>query len=233
MKDHLRDYFPERFEDSHMAGLGQKALGILNMAADARSKLKCERNVLEVFNGSDELRLLTGAMRKYGCNFDIRRHIVCERCSKCAGGFDPDTKQIVVCYTHSLNKDRIMATIMHEMIHMFDYCRVKFDFNNLEHIACSEIRAANLTYCSIADRLKHGGPGILDFKGTHQYCVKDVAFQSVKGFSPETSDEDLWKILDKVFPACYNDLEPFGRRATNGVRDLKHSYRERYYYGYV
>lgn len=233
MKEHMRSYFPARFEDSDARGLANKAFSMMSNAKVLRTNLKCRMRVDEVFEQSDELRLLAGAMKKFGCLFDLERHTSCEPCIGCHGGFDPDTNQIIICNNASLSMDRIMATMMHEMIHMFDYCRMKFDFNNLEHVACSEIRAANLTYCSITDRISHGGPGVFNFKKTHQYCVKDVAFQSTKAYSPETSDETLWNIIDKVFPGCYNDLEPFGRRPTAGIRELKHSYRERYRYGYL
>lgn len=233
MKDHLKFHFPERFEESELAGSVGKLLGMFDKTYSLKQRSRCERNVSYVFQRSDELRLLAGAMKKYGCDFTLARHVSCERCNKCAGGFDPDTKQIIINQSNSGSADKIMATMMHEMIHMFDYCRAKFDFENLEHVACSEIRAANLTYCSISDRLAHGGPGLFDFKKTHQYCVKDVAFQSIKAYSPETSDEKLWDIIVKVFPNCYNDLEPFGRRPTSGMKDLKQSYRERYLYGYV
>ena len=236
MREHLRSYFPERFGDGNSAGsqgIGRKALGLLSSGASLKAKLECEMRVMDVFERSNELKLLQGAMRKYGCDFDISRHISCERCNGVAGAFDPDTKQIVVCYNETQNQSRIMTTIMHEMIHMFDYCRVKFDFNNLEHVACSEIRAANITYCQIADRLQFGGPGSFSFKSAQQYCVKDAAFASVKTYSPETSEEDVWKIMDKVFPHCYNDLEPFGRRATSGYKEFRQAYRERYFYGYV
>lgn len=74
---------------------------------------------------------------------------------------------------------------------------------------------------------------IFRLKRTHRFCVKDIAFRSVKAYSPETEDIKIWDIVDKVFPFCYNDLEPFGRRPANGSRDFKQSYRERYYYGYV
>lgn len=233
MKDHMRKYFPERFEDSDIAKLSNKIFALIDDLGDIRNKMRCERKVSKVFEQSDELRLLAGAMKKYGCNFNLLRHAVCEKCNNCHGGFDPDTNQIVICHNSHLTDNRVMATIMHEMVHMFDYCRVKFDFDNLDHVACSEIRAANLTYCSITDRIAHGGPGVFDFKKTHQYCVKDVAFRSIKAYSPETPDEELWKIVYRVFPQCYNDLEPFGRRPTSGIKDLKHSYRERYYYGYI
>lgn len=233
MKDHLRHYFPERFKDSESMSLSMKALELLDTAKDIRSKLRCERVVSNVFSRSNELKLLAGAMRKFGCNFNLKRHISCEKCNNCHGGYDPDVNQIVICDNSYLSQSRVMATMMHEMIHMFDYCRVQFDFENIEHVACSEIRAANLTYCSISDRIAHGGPGLLDFKRTHQYCVKDIAFKSVKAYSPETEDEKIWNIIDRVFPGCYNDLEPFGRRPTSGVNEFKQSYRERYYYGYI
>uniref|UniRef100_A0A6G1S6V0 Mitochondrial inner membrane protease ATP23 n=1 Tax=Aceria tosichella TaxID=561515 RepID=A0A6G1S6V0_9ACAR len=234
MKEHLKDYFPDRFDSGGgPLSLGYKIFDLIDSSKERRHRANCERKVAYVFNRSNELQLLAGAMKKYGCDFNLLRHVSCEKCKNCAGGFDPDTNQIIICYTESLNEHKIMATMMHEMVHMFDYCRVKFDFNNLEHVACSEIRAANLTYCSISDRLMHGGPGLLDFKKTHQYCVKDIAFQSIKAYSPETDDSKLWSIVDKVFPDCYNDLEPFGRRPTSGVKNFKHSYRERFHYGYV
>lgn len=233
MKDHLKQYFPERFEDSNLAGLANKIDGIFNTTVNSRLRKKCEATVQYVFEQSDELKLIAGAMKKYGCDFNLEKHVACERCHKCVGGFDPDTKQIIINQYKSGSRHIIMATMMHEMIHMLDYCRVKFDFDNLEHVACSEIRAANLTYCSISDRIVHGGPGILNFKKTHQYCVKDIAFSSIKAYSPETPDDKLWTIIDKVFPYCYNDLEPFGRRPTSGMENLKHSYRERFHYNYV
>lgn len=97
----------------------------------------------------------------------------------------------------------------------------------------NQIRAANLTYCSLQDRLRFGGPNFFDFKQTHRYCVRDVAIRSLKAYSPETDDKTIWDVVDKVFLGCYNDLEPFGRRPTSGPQALKQSFRERYYYGYV
>ena len=38
-------------------------------------------------------------------------------------------------------------------MHMFDYCRAELDFKNLEHLACTEIRAASLFHCSLRESL--------------------------------------------------------------------------------
>ena len=37
-------------------------------------------------------------------------------------------------------------TLTHELVHMYDHCRFKVDWNNLRHHACSEV---SLPYCSV------------------------------------------------------------------------------------
>lgn len=61
----------------------------------------------------------------------------------------------------------------------------------------------------------------------------DVAAQSLRAYAPDVDQSKIAEIVNRVFPGCYNDLEPFGRRPLNGERELKQSYRERYYYGYM
>lgn len=139
MREHLKSYFPERFEDSTTK---KSAIGSFNLMVSHRhiqQHHRCESLVKRIFEKSNELQLLAGAMKKHGCNFNLARHVSCERCSNCHGGYDPDTNQIIVCSNNYLTDNKVMATMMHEMIHMFDYCRAKFDFNNLDHVACSEV----------------------------------------------------------------------------------------------
>lgn len=138
MKEHLKKYFPDRFPDSE-TGLFDKTHKMLNFVRLKGMNMNCEREVMSIVEESDEIRLLAGAMNKYGCHFDLARHVACEMCNQCFGGFDPDANQIVICQNNTASKDRILSVLMHEMIHMFDYCRAKFDFNNLEHVACSEV----------------------------------------------------------------------------------------------
>lgn len=39
-------------------------------------------------------------------------------------------------------------------------------------------------------------------------------------------------IVEKVFPKCYADLEPIGRRPRSGSADAERAYAESKYYGY-
>lgn len=152
MKEHMRKYFPERFEDSQKIEakdlFSTRASQLLNYKQKTQTG-KCEYLVNKVFQESSEVKLLVGAMKRYGCNFELARHVSCEGCIDCHGGFDTDYNQIIICNNNYLNKDKVMATMLHEMIHMFDYCRANFDFNNLEHVACSEV---SLDYRSRKDR---------------------------------------------------------------------------------
>jgi len=47
--------------------------------------------------------------------------------------------QIVVCQNNSKFRPLCCAVLAHEMIHMFDFCRAKMDYKNLEHLACTEV----------------------------------------------------------------------------------------------
>ena len=58
---------------------------------------------------------------------------------------------------------------------MFDYCRAKMDFTNLEHITCSEIRAANLVHCSMVSSMFIETTKPWNIGSTHRECVKAKA----------------------------------------------------------
>lgn len=101
-------------------------------------------------------------------------HIIKNDCKFCF--------QIVVCYNQTKNKKMVQGVLAHEMIHMFDFCRKKLDFKNLDHLACTEIRAANLTHCGFISAIVQGDASPFSIKARHQvfitgckpiFCVSD------------------------------------------------------------
>ncbi|CAG2184038.1 unnamed protein product, partial [Oppiella nova] len=75
------------------------------------------------------VKLMMSALKSHGCEVDIRRHISCECCSsEVTGGYDPHLNQVVICQNRIWNKGIIRGILSHEFLHMFDYCRAKFDF---------------------------------------------------------------------------------------------------------
>lgn len=67
------------------------------------------------------------------------------------GGYDPHMNQIIICQNTAKSEDFVQRILTHEMVHMFDYCTNHLDFSNMKHLACTEIRAANLAHCSFSD----------------------------------------------------------------------------------
>ncbi|XP_034840100.1 mitochondrial inner membrane protease ATP23 homolog [Maniola hyperantus] len=196
-------------------------------------KAKCEKHVYECVKNSSIVKVMMAALRSSDCPVDIRRHISCEVCDySVSGGYDPELNQIVVCQNVSTRKGMVQGVLAHEMIHMFDYCRNNLDFKNMEHLACTEIRAANLTHCSFTSAWSQGDASWTKIKQAHQDCVKTKALYSVLAVR-QIGKMEAVDIIEKVFPKCYKDLEPIGRRIRRNSEDMDRAYREASYYGYV
>lgn len=169
---------------------------------------------------------------------DVRRNFSCEVCYQgVLGGYDTETQQVVMCM-NNVKKPQAMATIMaHEMIHMFDHCVNKTDFKSPAHLACTEIRAINLTSCSLIDSFWSGYVSFSDlisqkYERKHAVCVKERALKSVLAAST-ISEEEARKVIDTVFPYCYDDLEPIGRRLRHKSEDGDRAFHDGQHYGYV
>ena len=76
--------------------------------------------------------------------------------------------QVVVCQNVARNKGMVQGVLTHEMIHMFDYCRNALDFKNVDHLACTEVRAANLTHCSFMSAWQQGDASPFRVQQQHQ-----------------------------------------------------------------
>ncbi|KAI5719881.1 hypothetical protein M8J76_016321 [Diaphorina citri] len=208
-KDWGYDMYPERGA-RYDPGVKKVLMGTAGM--EQRDKLECESTVFKCIKQSPVVKLLMGAMKSAGCEVDLRRHISCEVCdSSVTGGYDPLLNQIVVCQNSAKGMNPVHGTLVHEMIHMFDYCKHKMDFRNIRHLACTEIRAANIAHCSYLAGLMHGSVSLVALKQQHAECVADRATWAVS-MVRKLSYAEARNIVESVFTRCYNDLEPIGRR---------------------
>ena len=53
--------------------------------------------------------------------------------------------QIVVCENHVYSAENVGVVVTHELIHMYDHCRARVDWQSGRQLACAEIRAASLS----------------------------------------------------------------------------------------
>ncbi|XP_059881097.1 mitochondrial inner membrane protease ATP23 homolog isoform X4 [Delphinus delphis] len=178
------------------------------------------------------VKLLLDAMKHSGCAVNRERHFSCEDCNgNVSGGFDASVSQIVLCQNNICNQAHMNRVVTHELIHAFDHCRAHVDwFTNVRHLACSEVRAANLSGdCSLLNEIFRLHFGL---KRHHQTCVRDRAIRSILAVR-NISKEVAQKAVDEVFESCFNDHEPFGRIPHNKTyaryahRDFQN--RDRYY----
>ncbi|CAD6999118.1 mitochondrial inner membrane protease ATP23 homolog [Ceratitis capitata] len=224
------DLYPERRGETYKPKWSKILLGM--EGRENIDKVKCERNVYWCVKNSPLVKLMMGALRSSGCPIDLRRHISCEVCdTTVTGGYDPVMNQIVVCQNMARNEGMVQGVLTHEMIHMFDYCNNDLDFRNIDHLACTEIRAANLAHCSFLSAMMQGDASIFDIKQAHQNCVKTKALQSVLAVRNVTKTEAI-EAVERVFPKCYADLEPIGRRIRRNSPDQHRAYMEGPMYGY-
>jgi inner membrane protease ATP23 len=228
--DKSRKLYPERggepVKSSWWSALSSGA------GREGSDKMKCEYNVYKVLQTSPLARIMMGALKASGCAVDIRRHFSCEVCDQTVtGGYDPVLNQVVICQNTARSTGMIQGVLTHEMIHMFDYCRRKLDLTDVKHLACTEIRAANLAHCSFLSAVSQGAATFVNIKKQHQNCVRKRAVASVLAVR-NVSREEAEAAVDSVFTKCYNDLEPIGRRIRRNSDHMYKAYRERINLGY-
>lgn len=222
------ELYPQRSKDYKEPGF----FASLMYKNQKLARLRCEQYVAEAFEKNPRVKLLAAALKSVGCEVDLKRHVCCEFChSWVTGGYDNRYNQIVICQNNT-TKAMVSGVIGHELLHVYDWCRAKLDWDNLEHIACTEIRAANLFHCSILSGIWASSVNIFNLKKAHADCVKQKAVASVLAVRPSLSKAEAWSITERVFDKCYNDLEPIGRRPRVGSNDQYRAYRERFLYGY-
>ncbi|CAO1367639.1 unnamed protein product [Diamesa hyperborea] len=224
------DLYPERRGEKKKLSWGKVMLGM--EGTESIDKFKCENNVVKCVMNSPLIKLMMGALKSSGCEIDIRRHISCEICDhSVSGGYDPILNQVIVCQNIAKSEGMVQGVMAHEFIHMFDYCRNDLDFKNIDHLACTEIRAANLTHCSFMSAWSQGDASPFNIKAAHQNCVKTKALASVLAVRKVTNDEAI-DAIERVFPKCYADLEPIGRRLRRNSTDMHKAYLEGPLFGY-
>ena len=111
-------------------------------------------------------------------------------------------------------KDRLS----NELLLDYDRCRGYFDELNVQHMACSSIRAANLSgQCKWSRELLTGEGGRFGAFLLHQQqCVKRKTFAALRQHFPaQATDGQIGDAIEAVFERCYNDYEPFWHPVTD------------------
>lgn len=96
-------------------------------------------------------------------------------------------------------------SITHELIHTYDYIYGKCDFNTVDGLAYTEIRAAREGECYDIKRNY--------FQFQKDNCIKNHAIQSTSNMYPLSTSTDA---VRKGYSTAYNDNSPFADTAIYG-----------------
>ena len=84
-------------------------------------------------------------LEQSGCSV-APKHLSCQPCSyDRSGGFVPGAGITILCQGRFWSKTHMEHTLVHELVHMYDQCTFKVDWNNLRHHACSEVSMLAIT----------------------------------------------------------------------------------------
>ncbi|KRY88914.1 Mitochondrial inner membrane protease atp23 [Trichinella pseudospiralis] len=113
---------------------------------------------------------------------------------------------IIICIQDTVDEKNVLRAMGHELIHMFDSCRARFDLSNIENLICSEIRAAHLINCRPAH------PSFKDSSHLYFYdfkdCIRRLAVNSVCSLTG-ISENEAKILIEKSMDRCCSDTEPF------------------------
>ena len=173
----------------------------------------CVKTVETLLKEMNTLRYLTESMAALGRHFDATM----VKCVKVEEGTGADAGylwedrgtskrgEIVVHENMVNNAQDVEILLRHELIHAYDDTRAVIEPTNCYHHACSEVRAARMSgECMFSEELKRGNISPVTAGMT---CVRRRAGLAVSGnpFCRGIGD----RAVEKVFPACYKDYEPF------------------------
>ena len=98
--------------------------------------------------------------------------------------------------------------LVHELTHAFDFARARVDTGSCVHMACTEIRAWNLSgECDLwANSFKYLGEDMINRK---QRCVRDGALASLLENERCQDTYVANAALEEAWAQCWKDYWPF------------------------
>ncbi|KAH8099725.1 peptidase M76 [Cristinia sonorae] len=187
----------------------------LDVSSDERQWRKCEKWKRDLTSYSPAVVFMMKHLKQSGCPL-TPDHIVCAPCHNNTntagshartGASNPEDGSIVLCQGSFADKRHMEETIVHELVHIYDQCKFRVDWQNLRHHACSEIRANALSgECRYRRELDRGH---FSFSKHFQACVRRRAVLSVQA-NPVCPDQaTAERVVNEVWESCFNDTRPF------------------------
>jgi inner membrane protease ATP23 len=188
-------------------------------AVRASSLRKCEELVSGALQNSPRVHVLLSKMRERGCSA-ASASVACEDIfgdAAVAGAYDALGERVIMnprVPASCLSPSEFTRALTHELIHAYDACRAKVEMDNCAHVACTEIRAANLSGdCDFFSELQRMPLRLLSggLAGRQRECVRRRAELSLSIHESCKGSDGLGasRHVQSVWEPCYADTTPF------------------------
>eukprot|EP00923_Selenidium_pygospionis_P048638 GHVN01083608.1.p2 GENE.GHVN01083608.1~~GHVN01083608.1.p2 ORF type:complete len:227 (+),score=14.54 GHVN01083608.1:762-1442(+) len=132
-------------------------------------------------------------------------------------GFSPLHRAVWVCANKIYSPRDMRQFVTHELVHAFDFARAEVNPSNVDHVACTEIRAYNLSeQCSLSasrlsDSSKYFNVPQLHHQTERNRCVAHHAVLSILQMenAPTLPLDEATSAVSRVFERCIHDTWPF------------------------
>ncbi|ETW46719.1 hypothetical protein PFMALIP_05244 [Plasmodium falciparum MaliPS096_E11] len=139
-----------------------------------------------------------------------------KKSDKYVGGYNPINNTIWLCSNNITNYYKLKYILTHELIHAFDFARANIDMYNCKHIACSEIRAYNLSnqcnyfnskyFVGHKDVFNSSKSSVIENTSKNK-CIYNNVYSSLYQYKPCSTDTHTY--INNVFDKCLHDYWPF------------------------
>ncbi len=118
-----------------------------DIVQDTKYHLTCEKTLEKVLLRNTKVHHILDAIENLGCPLP-KNFFSCRSCEEqqISGGImidvvegKPAVPKIVICEDKFVEIETFENTLIHELIHAYDICRAKIDFQNCVQHACTEV----------------------------------------------------------------------------------------------
>eukprot|EP01039_Chlorochromonas_danica_P008126 gene8126-8965_t len=179
----------------------------------SKARKQCEENLVTVLKDTPKVAELLNKIEEMGCKLP-KDFFACRPCEGLiSGGFglksvsegDNTVLQPQVILCENTPGALFPSTVIHELVHAYDVCRAKMNFDNCLQHACTEVRASTLS--GECDMLQEVARGNLKLYGGHPACVSRRATLSVS-MNPRCKDV-AEEAVKSAMVKCYPDRSPW------------------------
>ncbi|EFC49503.1 predicted protein [Naegleria gruberi] len=166
---------------------------------------KCRKDAVHLLQSDDRVKEIVAGIKsgRYGGTNILDEGLIVEMChgtqrsdNSYSGLYEP-VKRIKICCNRNVGIYELRRTLIHELVHAYDYARGFNRRHGCKFRACTEVRAYMLGgSCDLPIDLAK-------FNGDREACIKHHAFMSVNPYC-----DDATKVINEVYPQCHKDYSP-------------------------